>query len=378
MPLVSIPNPDLATGFDNRPKWEVSDYRRHGFHNLHEMARYTISLRAPGVLPLRKEIDWTIGDRADVARFLKMSHFSAFAVVRGDRILYEAYAPDFGANRTHSIHSSTKAIVNLMLGQAVAEGFVDLNERVSTYLPEIGTGYAGATVKDVANMNVANNFTEDLADPDTMWYSMESAIGFRLPPEGQKEGTSRSFLCGITSDDLTNRTEHSLYKSANSEVLGWIIERTSGRDLRDWLIDIVEAAGIEGSFHITCDREGVPLLNGGACLTARDLARFGLLFARGGEGVDGLRVGDPAFIEETRLDQAAPSHPAPGSDMRYSRHMSTDGTFLGHGGWGGQYLLVNPDTDTAVVYFSVLENRSAWASDFTAPLIRMLAAVAAE
>ncbi|RWG12905.1 MAG: hypothetical protein EOQ55_26270 [Mesorhizobium sp.] len=42
----------------------------------------------------------------------------------------------------------------------------------------------------------------------------------------------------------------------------------------------VEAAGLEGCFHITCDREGVPLVDGGACLTARDLARYGLLFAR--------------------------------------------------------------------------------------------------
>ena len=47
------------------------------------------------------------------------------------------------------------------------------------------------------------------------------------------------------------------------------------------------------------------MVSGGACLTARDLARYGLLFARGGEGVDGLRVGDAAFIEETRRDPAA-------------------------------------------------------------------------
>ncbi|MER8401994.1 hypothetical protein [Mesorhizobium sp. M1348] len=82
---------------------------------------------------------------------------------------------------------------------------------------------------------------------------------------------------------MANRTGEMLYKSTNTDVLGWIIERVSG--LRDWLIEIVEAAGLEGCFHITCDREGVPLLSGGACLSARDLARYGLLFARKGEGV---------------------------------------------------------------------------------------------
>ncbi|MER8454166.1 hypothetical protein NKG60_30165 [Mesorhizobium sp. M1428] len=37
---------------------------------------------ASRVLPLRKQVDWTIGERPDVARFLAMPHFSAFIVVR--------------------------------------------------------------------------------------------------------------------------------------------------------------------------------------------------------------------------------------------------------------------------------------------------------
>ncbi|APG14932.1 hypothetical protein BKD09_42085 [Bradyrhizobium japonicum] len=36
--------------------------------------RYAMSLRAPGVLPLNKEVDWTIGERPEVARYLAMVH----------------------------------------------------------------------------------------------------------------------------------------------------------------------------------------------------------------------------------------------------------------------------------------------------------------
>ncbi|WP_185928377.1 serine hydrolase [Mesorhizobium sp. M6A.T.Ce.TU.016.01.1.1] len=374
MTLASIPNPDLAIAADNKPRWELPDHRRHGFHNLHRIARYSLSFRAPSVMPLVKQVDWTIGERPDVARFLAMPHFSAFVVVQGNHILYEAYAPDFGPNRTHSIQSITKTTLNLMLGRAVADGLVDLDERVGTYLPEIGTGYAEATVKTTADMNVANDFTEDLSDPDTMWWDMEGAIGWRLPPEGEKEGTIRSFLCGITSDNLVNRTGEALYKSTNSEIIGWVIERASGRALRDWLIEIVEAAGLEGCFHITCDREGVPLVDGGACLSARDLARYGLLFARKGEGVDGRRVGDAAFIEDTRRNPG----PSLQKSRRYSRQTMTDGTWLGHGGWGGQYMLANPDTGTVVVYFSVIENKSASDGNFSDQLVEMMANLAAE
>lgn len=378
MTLDSIPNPDLAITYDDKPRWEVSDHRRHGWHNLHTTTRYGMTLRAPGFLPLRKETDWTIGEQPGVARFLAVPHFSAFAVVRGDRVLYEAYAPDFGPEKPHSIQSITKTTLNLMLGRVVAEGLVDLNETVGTYLPEIGSGYATATVKDVANMNVVNDYTEDWSDPNASVFDLDAAIGWRPPREGQEENTIRSFLCGVTGNDLTNHAGDLDYKSANTEVLAWIVERVSGRPLRDWLIEIVEAAGLEGCLHISCDRAGIPVLAGGASLTARDLARYGLLFARGGEGVDGRRVGDATFMVETRNDTSGPSWPTASGYIRYNRQMSTNGTFVGHGGWGGQYLLVNHETDTAVVYFSVLEDRTAEDLEFFAPLVEMMAAVAAK
>ncbi|MER9793630.1 serine hydrolase domain-containing protein [Mesorhizobium sp. M0213] len=376
MTLASIPNPDLAIAADNKPRWNNPDFRRHGFHNLHRISRYSLCFRAPSVLPLVKQVDWKIGGRPEIARFCAMPHFSAFVVVRGDRILYEAYAPDFGPDRPHSIQSITKTTLNLMLGRCVSEGLIDLDRRVGDYLPEIGTGYADATLRDVADMNVANDFSEDLSDPHTTWFAMERDMGWRLPPDGEKEGTIRSVLCGITSDDLLNRTGQILYKSTNSEVIGWIIERASGRPLRDSLIEIVEAAGIEGCFHITCDREGVPLVDGGACLSARDLARYGLLFARKGEGVDGRRLSEAAFIEETRR-KPGPSLPKPRDCARYSRQTMTDGTWIGHAGYGGQFMLANPDTGTVVVYLSVLENKSGTDASFSAALLKMMAELAA-
>ncbi|RWE19139.1 MAG: class C beta-lactamase-related serine hydrolase [Mesorhizobium sp.] len=374
MTVPSIANPELEVLTDNKARWNLPDFRRHGFHNLHTTMRYSMSLRARRVLPLMKEIDWTIGQRPEVARYLAMSHFSAFIVVRDDRILYEAYAPDFGPHRPHPMMSMTKTTINLMLGRCVADGLVDLDRPIKDYLPEIGTGYAEATVKATADMNVANDYTEDYINANSAVFDLEAALGWRLPREGLKEETTRSFLCAITGSDLANRTDEVLYKSANSEVLRWLIERASGRPLRDWLIEIVEAAGIEGCFHVACDREGVP---GSAFLTARDLARYGLLFARKGEGVDGRRVGDAAFIEDTRRNPG-PFWPEPRDGTRYSRQMTTDGTWLGHGGYGGQFMLANPDTGTVVVYFGVLENASAYDPDFSAPLVKMMGEVAAQ
>ena len=376
MSIEGIPNHDLLTGFDNKAQWNTPDARRRGFHRLHSTARYALSFRAPSILRLRKEIDWTIPRRPGVEDILEMDHFSALVVLRDQRVLFEAYASDFGPDQPHSIQSITKMTLNLMLGRVVSEGLVDLNTSIHTYVPEIGTGYATASVRDTADMNVVNDFSEDYADPHTGSYVMETAMGWRLPEPGTDEPTIRSFLQGITGSDLINRTGHALYKSTNSDVLGWLIERMSGKSLRHWLIEIVEAAGLAGCFHITCDRDGTPLVDGGACLTARDLARLGLLFARYGEGVDGRKVGDADFIEDTRRNPG-PFMPAPRDWIKYSRQTMTDGVWLGHGGYGGQFMLANPDTGVAVAYFSVLENKDAYDPEFYAPLIKTMGNLAA-
>jgi CubicO group peptidase (beta-lactamase class C family) len=370
------PNSDLVTGTDNKAHWNTPDERRRGFHNLHTTARYAMSVRAPSVLPLRKEIDWKVSRLPGVEQILEVDHFSAFCVVRGDRVIYERYAPDFGVDRTHSIQSITKMTLNLILGRLVADGLIDMEQSMGSYLPELGSGYAGASVRNTADMNVVNDFSEDYTDPKTGSYVMETSMGWRLPPEGAPEPTIRSFVASVTGDDLENRSGTMLYKSTNSDALGWLVERVSGRPLRDWLIEIVEAAGIAGCCHMTCDREGVPLIDGGGCLTARDLARIGLLFARGGEGVDGRRVGDAGFLEDTRRNPG-PAAPEPRDFIRYSRQTMTDGAWLGHGGYGGQFMLANPDTDTSVVYFSVLENKDAYDPDFYAPLIQTMGEIAA-
>lgn len=372
MTLASIPNPDLVISpIDKTPHWSLANNRRQGFQNLHTIGRYFTSLRSPRVLPFRKDIDWTIGERRDVARFLSMPHFSGFVVARDDRIIYEAYAADFGPDRPQTIMSITKLALNIMLGRCVAEGLLDLDRPVKEYLPEIGTGFGKATVRAVSDMNVAND-----EDPDATWFSLDVAAGLRSPSEDGMELTIRSIVCGITGDDLVNRTGHLLYNSCNPNVIGWIIERASKRSLRSWFIDIVEGAGLENSFHITCDREGVPELGGGASLSARDLARFGLLFARKGLGVDGRRVADAAFIDETRHNPG-PLWPKPREGMYYSRMATTNGTWLGHGGYGGQYLLANPDTGIAVAYMAVHENQSGDDGDIYPPLINMMAELAA-
>lgn len=352
------PNPDLTVGADGREAWNTAWRRRRGFHDLHRIARYGFHLRSPRVLTLERRIDRRIGDLPEVRRLAGSRFFSAMAVLRGEVLAFEAYAPDFGPGRPHSVMSISKTAMNLAVGRLVEEGRLDLSARVRDWLPEIGSGYAEATLQDVMDMNVVNDYSEDYSDPMTTALIHGAAMGWRLPAAGEAETTGRAFLCAIAGDDVVNRSGEPHYKSANTDVMGWVVERAGGRPLRDLFIDIVEAAGLEGALYMSCDRAGVPNLNGGISMTARDLARYGLLFARGGRGIDGQRVGSADFIAAT-LAQTGPRYPPPAQRITYGNQMRTDGRWLGHGGWGGQFMLVAPASETVVVFFSVLENEDA-------------------
>jgi CubicO group peptidase (beta-lactamase class C family) len=368
--LRTIPNPELMVIEDNKAYWNHPDSRRWGFHNLHRVYRYGATIRSPEVLRLTKRIDSRITDMPEVQRLTNLPCFSGMVVVRGQNILYEAYAPDFGPTQPHSIQSITKTTINLIIGRLVEEGRIDLNRSVAEYLPGIGSGYAEASLQQVLDMNVSNDFTEDYHDPNSTVFQMESSIGWRLPVPGDDTTSIHQFLSKITSESVLNTTGYTLYKSTNTDVLGWIAESVSGCRLLDFLIPIVEAAGIEGSFHISTDVEGVPLMDGGVCLTARDLARYGLLFVRRGQGVNDTQVGSADFIEKTR-HAAGTQMPPPRDWLRYSNQMNTDGRWLGHGGYGGQYMLTDLDSGVVVVFFSVLEDRNAYELAYYPQIIKM-------
>lgn len=371
--ITTIPNPDLVVIEGNKSHWTHADHRRQGMHNLHRIARYCMSFRAARVMPLEKRMDLRIAELEPVRHFTSLPWFSAMIVIRGQKILFERYAQDFGSDSPHSIQSITKTTMNLVVGQLVERGVLDLSRNIAYYIPEIGSGYANATLQRVLNMDVVNEYSGDFADPQATYYRHEEAMGWRVPRDPEYEETQREFISRIASDDTTNRTGHTQYKDANTDVIGWVVERASGRPLRSFLADIVDAAGIEGVFHITMDREGFPTLDGGACLTARDLARYFSIFVRRGRGIGAKSVGSATFIEETLLSGVP--MPPPFESIRYSNHTMISGRALMHGGWGGQYAVANLDTGTIGVFLSVIESQHAITRDYMSPIIRMLESI---
>lgn len=361
-------NADLTVNAQRLAAWNTAARRRQSFRNLHHIHRRGLTFRAPSILPLAAAEDMALAQIPALDRLVNTPRFCAIVIAQRDRIVFERHAADFAADRLHSMQSITKTFAHLAFDKLVAAGRVDPTRSVGDYVPEAGDAYVRASVQQVLDMNVASNFAEDYAAPyapcpqhgaPVGYARQEIAMGWRLPPEGEQEFGVRSFAAGLVTAprgvDCSTR-----YASPNTDMLGWIIERASGRNLAAHVDEIVGEAGLEAAFHISADCEGVPVLSGGGMMTARDLARHGLLIARR----------DSAFLKDAM--SGAGTHYGGSTTLRYRNHLMSNGTWVGHPGYAGQFLMVDPAKQAAAAFFSVLETEYGESEGYFAEIIAAL------
>ena len=351
-----ISNPDLTVGKNNKQRWNQADHRRHGFHNAHRLFRRALMVRSRDVLVLGSHPNISIQNHPKLKKLMHNPAFSAVCVIRDDKVLMEAAAADFSISQPHSIQSISKLHIHLIIGQLISQGVLSLDSKIKDYLPDIGTGYAEASLQSLLDMTVTNDFSEDYSDPHSDCYTEEIALGWRLPSNNMvKESTLVDFTNSITGYFDQENVTVAQYKSANTDVLTRILAKHSPKSLAEHIEEIADAIGYEGAFHISLSPDGYPAFSGGGCLSVRDLARFGLMFAREGLDIHGAEFADSVFMSKS-LSRNAPSLSQPKEWLRYSNHLMTDGRFVGHAGYGGQFLLVDTVTKTSCSFFSVLEN----------------------
>ena len=374
--LVSVRNPELTTLKDNKASWNLPKTRRFGYRNLHKINRYSIFLRSDLILKLNSKPNKTIAKFPLVKKMTKNKSFCSLIVGNRQNILFEKYAKDFKKNQPQTIMSITKMFVNLFIGELVTNRLIDLNKKVSHYLPKIGSGYANAKIQDVLNMNVINSYTEDYTKAYSSSFMHEPVGGWRLPKNLKNHLSQEEYLNTIKKSknkSLINNSEYAFYKSANTDVVGLIIEKVSGRTLRDWVLSAVEAAGFEDGLYIASDRYGMPWMSGGGCLITRDFLRMGLLFARKGMGVGNRKVGSSSFLDKT-IFNVGPKYMNLSKDkyLYYSNSTMVSGNMIGHSGYGGQFLATNFKTGNVAAFFSVLETKSATKDSYKTDMINML------
>jgi CubicO group peptidase (beta-lactamase class C family) len=354
---------DLILNLDcdtvDNSNWGLPPNKFCGFNNFEKVVRFTqIVDRGDG--PVNEfgsnpkdlshlTVQW--GDNeSSFDEFLEYGHVDAFLVLQGNDIVFEKYVR-MDKNDRHPIQSVSKTSVPALIHEYFENGMLDPNKKVSEYIPEMGSGYADATVQALLDMDVTNSYSEDYFDPNAGVWESEIALGWKPDPENKYPSLKKWIAQTITSDDVTG-TGDMQYKSMNTEVAGWLIEEVSGEDFGELFEEkIYQHIGAEQDAVFTTDSEGFASPGGGLIMTLQDLGRYGQLWANDGVSFDGTQVIPKDWIEAHRTDSKGTKYPYfPG--YRYHDQLWSNGNVLGHQGWGGQNLFVDPQTKVVVVIFS--------------------------
>jgi CubicO group peptidase (beta-lactamase class C family) len=183
----------------------------------------------------------------------------------------------------HGAMSVTKTFVGTLAAMLVAEGTLDEDQRVDHYVPELAaSAFGNATVRQVMDMTTGIKFSEDYSDPKAEVWA-HGAAGNPLPKPKDYTGprSYHEFLQTIKAQGA-----HGVgftYRTANTDALGWILARVTGRSVAQLLSErIWSQMGAEQDAYMSVDSVGTPFAGGGLSTGLRDLARFGELIRNNG------------------------------------------------------------------------------------------------
>ncbi len=284
------------------------------------------------------------------SEFLERTYTNALLVMKDGRIVSEIYRNNTDEKTRFIAFSMTKSITSLLIGCALEEGRIEsVDDPITRYLPELkGSGYEGVTIKQILQMRSGVDYEEryDFANPGIAARNHENALVknvVRFADAARK--IKRKNAPGEVFE----------YKTLDTAVLGWLLERVSGGSSvaaytaqRLW-----EPLGAEADGFYLMDGPpglGREFSGAGFNATLRDFARIGLMLLNKGVA-NGRRVVSADWIDEsttpsTRLGDGFLAGygyqwwMAPGSQAFYAL------------GLQGQFIYVDPETRTVIVKLS--------------------------
>ncbi len=221
---------------------------------------------------------------------LAANYTDGMLIIHNGRIVYERYFGCLDEKGKHGAMSMTKSMTGLLAEILVAEGSLDDTQLVTSVVPELAeSAFGDATIRQVMDMTTGLAYSEDYSDPKAdIWVYSRAASP--LPKPADYSGPDGYFEYLQTVKPEGNHGEAFHYKTINTDALGWIISRVSGREFTELLSDrIWTQIGAEQDAYVTVDGKGTPFAGGGMSAGLRDLGRIGLLMLNEGE-INGRRL----------------------------------------------------------------------------------------
>lgn len=292
--MIGFPPPaELRVGSEGEISGSSFPQTRWAFSHQREL-KATVNVRrgsaAASALPraLRDDIDGVTfttmeGEQTTWAQSLEAMFTDGIVILHRGAIVYETYRGALAPELPHIAFSMTKSFVGLLAATLAHEGKIDPAAPVAHYIPELeGSAFADASVRQVMDMTVGVKYSENYTDAEAEVRTYGIAAGYGKPPQGYDGPRSIvDFLC-----TLKKQGEHGqafAYKTCNTEVLAWIVQRVTGKPMAQLISErIWQKIGAEEDGNIIVDPAGMAACGGGMSIALRDLSRFGEMMRKGG------------------------------------------------------------------------------------------------
>ena len=297
------------------------------------------------------------GEPMTWAQALLATYYDAVVVLHRGQVVYERYFGEGAPRREHILFSVTKSFVGTLAAMLVPDGVLDPESPTRDIIPELaGSAHGDATVRQVMDMRIGVDYTEDYTDPAATIWAFSRAGGL-LPAPADYDGPRSFAAYMVGTRKLGEHGTAFSYKTINTQVLCWLIERATGRRLSDLMSERLWAPiGAECDASLGVDSTGAGFGGGGLSATVRDLARFGEMLRNHGQhgGVqvvpsavvsDIARGGDHAAFAQAPMFHAT----LPGWSYRSMWWVSgaEEGAFMARG-IHGQSLYVHPASEVVI------------------------------
>lgn len=353
----------------NLSNWRLPGNNHWAFHHVREIIPSEEIARGENASELNAQIGTAVAgvrmpgpDAADLSLldWLEISSSDALLVAHKGKIVHQWYRDDDIETSPHIVFSVSKSITATLAGVLVEQGLLDPAKAVTEYVPELASsGYAGVSLQQVLDMQVSIDFVEDYQATSGKFVEYRTSTAWHPCEVDAIDQNLHDFLCSLGPGDGENGHKFQ-YRSPNSDLLGWVLERAGGENLATLLSKYLwQPMGAEADAYITVDRKGAARAAGGICVRPRDLLRFAELVRNRGQA-NGRQVipewwiedcSDGGSLEAWQCGESAKEFPAGSYRNKWYQTGNEHRAMLAIG-IHSQWIYIDPVSEVSIVKLS--------------------------
>ncbi|MCA0133323.1 serine hydrolase domain-containing protein [Winogradskyella alexanderae] len=288
---------------------------------------------------------------------LSKNYTDGMLILHKGKIVYEKYFGELKPDGLHAAMSVSKTFTGTLGGLLVEEGLLDENKRGAYYIPELkGSAFGDATIREILDMTTGLKYSEDYSNPKAEIWAFSAAGN---PFSKIENGPSNYYEYLKTVQKEGEHGEIFGYKTVNTDVMGWIVSRVTGKSIPELLSErIWQPLGTHYDGYFQIDGAGIAFAGGGFSANMRDMAMFGEMIRKKGK-FNRKQILPQELIEDIMNggDKEAFSKSAYSSLKGWSYRNMWWHTHNEHGAFAargvhGQTIYIDPKAEMVLVRFS--------------------------